>query len=323
MIASVPVIRGGGWADLPRSEPDWVNATFAEPEMTVADIAESVRKATGDLPFALRRTPGIFGYPERHVLLASAGGSAALGSVCVGGEAQAHRWMLQITGRGCEHVKDWPLIQGLLCALEAKITRLDIRLDFHDGEVTIPDVLSRLDRGEFTVRGRKPTSTVAGDWLAGKQGRTLYVGKPEHGKVLRVYEKGKQLGDLTSPWVRVEVQFGNRGRVIPLDALTDPDPYFAGAYPALAMLLPVATRTITSRKRASVADLGLKLFHLRLSYGAVLTRALAAGADEKALVDALRAPAPGDPGAPRWDEVKADLARHLMSRQAPQPGATA
>ncbi len=33
-------------------------------------------------------------------------------------------------------------------------------------------------------------------------------------KMLRVYEKGIQLGDLGSPWVRYEVQLGSRDRVV-------------------------------------------------------------------------------------------------------------
>ena len=38
-------------------------------------------------------------------------------------------------------------------------------------------------------------------------GRTLYIGKRKNGKLLRVYEKGKQLGDPSSPWVRWRLSF--------------------------------------------------------------------------------------------------------------------
>ena len=57
-----------------------------------------------------------------------------------------------------------------------------------------------------------------------------------NGKMLRIYEKGKQLGDSESPWVRVEAELRNKSRVIPWDALTRPGSYLAGAYPCLAYL---------------------------------------------------------------------------------------
>lgn len=47
------------------------------------------------------------------------------------------------------------------------------------------------------------------------RGRTFYVGRRENGKLLRVYEKGKQLGAENSPWVRIELELHNKdsGRV--------------------------------------------------------------------------------------------------------------
>jgi phage replication initiation protein len=302
---------------------DWVNATFPPPPISVADIVDAIRASFGGLPLALRQLPGVLGFGERHQFLAIASASrVALGSVSIGGEAQARRWMLQFTGTGCERVIEWLPVRDLLGALDAKLTRLDLKVDFPNGELSLDDVQAMVDQGGFTVFGRKPAVTVAGDWLAGERGRTLYVGKPENGKVLRAYEKGKQLGDLRSRWLRVEVQFGNRGRDIPLDAITDPDPYFAGAYPALRGLLPVAARAMQARRKATLVSLGRKLFHLRLSYGGAIAEALAAtGADEQKLVDALRIPAltkGADESSARaihWDEISAEIERHLSSRK--------
>jgi DNA relaxase NicK len=48
------------------------------------------------------------------------------------------------------------------------------------------------------------------------------VGKRKNGKLLRVYEKGKQLGDESSPWVRWELELHNRDRVIPWEVLLEP-----------------------------------------------------------------------------------------------------
>ncbi|MBF4448181.1 replication protein, partial [Vibrio anguillarum] len=70
------------------------------------------------------------------------------------------------------------------------------------------------------------------------KGRTLYVGQRQNGKLFRGYEKGKQMKSIEYPdWVRLEVQIGNKSRVIPLDILIDSDAYFTGAYPALASVL--------------------------------------------------------------------------------------
>ena len=56
-----------------------------------------------------------------------------------------------------------------------------------------------------------------------------YLRKTENGKLMRIYEKGKQLGDATSPWVRWELELHNKSRVIPFDVLTAPGQYVAGA----------------------------------------------------------------------------------------------
>ena len=50
--------------------------------------------------------------------------------------------------------------------------------------------------GQFNAGGNKPSCSQQGNWIeADGSGRTFYVGKRKNGKLLRVYEKGKQLGD--------------------------------------------------------------------------------------------------------------------------------
>ncbi len=46
-------------------------------------------------------------------------------------------------------------------------------------------------------------------------GRTLYIGKRENGKMLRIYEKGKHLGNPVSSWVSVELELKGKNRIIP------------------------------------------------------------------------------------------------------------
>ena len=54
--------------------------------------------------------------------------------------------------------------------------------------------------------------------------------------LLRIYKKGKQMGDPTSPWDRAEVELHNKGRVVPWEVVASPGQYLAGAYPALRLL---------------------------------------------------------------------------------------
>lgn len=52
--------------------------------------------------------------------------------------------------------------------------------------------------GAFGSGGRRPSCHQNGNWIdPDGTGRTFYVGKRENGKLLRVYEKGMQLG---IPW---------------------------------------------------------------------------------------------------------------------------
>ena len=78
--------------------------------------------------------------------------------------------------------------------------------------------------------------------------RRYYVGKRKHGKLLRGYEKGKQLGKADDLWFRVEVELHNKGRVIPWEILTEPGRYLAGAYPCLGFLHAEQCRIATQRR---------------------------------------------------------------------------
>jgi phage replication initiation protein len=129
-------------------------------------------------------------------------------------------------------------------------------------------------RGQFAgVAGgaHSGTSAVscsqAGNWIAPDgTGRTLYIGKAKNGKMLRVYEKGRQLGCPTSEWVRWEVQFTNRDRVIPIESLTSPAEFARGAYAALAFIGGPECR-IKTRRVADRISLAKLTEHAKESYG--------------------------------------------------------
>lgn len=154
-----------------------------------------------------------------------------VGLVAFGGNGDTIH--IELTGQGCVQVKDWEAVRESLALLEGRITRLDIAVDDHDGTTyNLPWVRAQYEAGQFDpARGCKPVPRLIDDMGSGK-GSTFYLGSRESGKLFRGYEKGKQLGDPESPWFRCEVEWRNRHREIPLDALTDPGRYFAGAYKA-------------------------------------------------------------------------------------------
>lgn len=268
---------------------DWLNATFPAPSMSQAVFIGLLCRMLGRPVFGVEGR-GLFGFQNSLTLYAKHGSSSSsIGAVAWGGEAQRGRWLFQLTGVGCQLVRDWEGLQELLESLGAKLTRVDLAVDFLEGQNTVDDALDLYEAGGFQLGGRPPSTRIDGDWLGGQQGRTLYVGSAKNGKMLRVYEKGKQLGDPTSTWTRFEVQLGNRDRVIPFDVLTRRDAFFSGCYPALAELLEQAElELIPTLQKGGEVTLSHLLSHLRRCYGKVLDTCLGTGATNADLIEEVR-----------------------------------
>lgn len=253
---------------------DWLHATWDAARLSVDALVGMLGRIMGR-PVRGMPAPGLFGFSDGLDLSAGVGSRwVVAGRLCWGGESQRGRCFLQLTGGGCGLVRDWQSLQSLLEDLEARVTRLDLAADFLAGEYTVDDAVRWHAEGGFSAGGRPPSTSVAGDWLGGVNGRTLYIGKAENGKLLRCYEKGKQLGEPESPWVRFEVQFGARDRVIPLEALTKREAFFAGAYPALAAIVADAAERMATDQEQAKVTLWHLLRHLKQSYGRVLDTAV-------------------------------------------------
>lgn len=116
---------------------------------------------------------------------------------------------------------------------QAKLTRIDLALDFFDGlEGGIDQIKVEFDEGLCNSGGKRLRCNMVGDWSASpKDGRSLYFGSKEAGKQTNAYEKGHQLFgfEAGSRWLRIELRFGNKLRVLPVDMLRKPSAYFAGA----------------------------------------------------------------------------------------------
>lgn len=85
-----------------------------------------------------------------------------------------------------------------------------------------------------------------------RRGRTFAVGRRASGKYFRCYEKGRQLGDPMSNWVRIEVEFKAVERVLPFDMLLQPGKYLAGAYPCLNWISETQDRVQTHKKALEI-----------------------------------------------------------------------
>lgn len=297
-----PASTGGDGGTLPRAvtrgesrqtaelaKVDWLNATFAAPAFTIEAFIAMVGKFLGR-PVGGDEGRGLFGFNAAVKLRAYFNGALVdIGSVAYGGDSQRGRWMFQLTGKGCGLVSDWESLHCFLEELDAKITRLDLAVDFLSGEYTVDDAVKQHEEGGFTGSGRPPVTACAGDWLDGLRGRTLYVGRGASGKMLRVYEKGIQLGDMGSPWVRYEVQLGAKDRVIPLEALLRPTQFFAGCYPCLAAMVAEAAEKIPTTRTEAKVSLSHLLHHAKRCYGKLFdVLAGLGGFDNTELVEEVR-----------------------------------
>lgn len=175
--------------------------------------------------------------------------TANYGVVAFGGRNQHDSIMIYLYGEGCTaaldgwetHLYNW--IQ--VFAPFAVFTRVDLAHDFEntDGVEFTPEMAKQAwINGGFTQRYTRPNSREHGsDWnnerypelgkTYERTGKTFYVGSPESSRLVRVYDKGCELGDKTSPLVRFELQFRNRDYIIPHDILVKPGEYLTGAYP--------------------------------------------------------------------------------------------
>lgn len=322
--SSRTVIRGESTPDKAMAPPqaqkakiDWLNATFPTPAMSVHGILQFLRNCCADYPLTAKLEGGLFGFDQRLLISVHINGAKVdIGSLASGGESQNGKWLLQLTGKGCGMLVDWASLREFLEGLGATITRLDLALDFLQGEHTVDDAMDMLEEGQFTSKGRTPSVDQTGGWNKGNQsGRTLYVGKAKNGKMLRVYEKGKQLKSVNSDWVRFEVQLGNRDRVIPFDAMTEPDKYFAGAYPALESLIETAAQAIPTTQTEAWTNLGHLLHHLRRCYGKAVHQAQqTCGVSDTDLIEEMRVigiprrvPPAGVVAGLEWPQLQAQI----------------
>ncbi|PZO65220.1 MAG: replication protein [Pseudoxanthomonas suwonensis] len=190
----------------------------------------------------------------------------------------------ELTGLGCailegrgdasaDHAQPWCALRAKLERVSPLLARVDIAYDDFDGIRSLEIAKAMYYMGQFDYRfgGKleRPKSRMYDDMGSG-DGTTLYVGHSSSAKQLRVYEKGKQLGDSESPWVRWEVQLRGSTRCrVTLDVLSDPQSYMRGAYECLDFITSCMKRLETTRE-ATKATVKSVIRHCKRMYGSTL-----------------------------------------------------
>ena len=267
---------------------DFLNCTFqfdsTSPDFALSRLTHQIAThLTPKFGGMAHRGRGLHGY--QHSFAFDHGGVV----FCYGG--QRGTGFLSIPGEGCALVADWNVaVPFLRDILKARITRWDGAVDDFKGEYGVETAMRWYLDGRFGTGGHLPSMKQMGNWAKPDgTGRTIYLGKREHGKMLRVYEKGRQLGDPNSEWNRWEVQFSNRDRVIPFDVLLSPGPYVAGSYACLDWINEEASRIRIISKAAQIGY-GALIFHCRNAYGQLLNLMQEMEGSPQAVLDKLVKP---------------------------------
>ena len=147
-----------------------------------------------------------------------------------------------------------------------KITRIDLAMDFFNGEYTPEQARDDRNDGLFNSENRlKPKAQCMGtEWEdetgKDKSGKTYAIGTRSSARYCRVYNKAAEQG-VQGFWTRFEIEFG-RGAIIPLDALANPTAYFCGAYPACGKFTQHTAKVVETKqlKLASTIERQMEVF---------------------------------------------------------------
>ncbi|MGB7480035.1 MAG: replication initiation factor domain-containing protein [Burkholderiaceae bacterium] len=264
---------------------DYLNCTFKfDPEEeSFAGLFQELFDLLGEkFAPAVDRQRGLHKYQRSFQL------GESTGILCIGG--QAGTVLVSLPGTACSLIQDWAAVVDYFAnRRRARITRWDGAVDDYSGSHSVDWAVEQYLAGAFGSGGNKPTCGNAGNWTdPDGKGRTFYVGKRKNGKMIRVYEKGQQLGALWHPWVRWEVELHNKDRVVPWEVLLDPARYFVGSYPHLLTWVQeemTLIRTIQKQMRIGYDHL---TSYAALAYGPLLNVMLEVEGSPEAVLEKLR-----------------------------------
>jgi len=248
-------------------------------DQQVRGFLEYLKNFVSDLDY-MPRDKGVFGYSRSLTLMR---GVQNVGLLAYGGNHGGV--MLSLSGLGCAGVDMVKLRHILEVLPDAHITRIDVAHDDLEGHVPFWVYKRWADLGRFNSKGTPPSKRFIDDFNSGA-GKTLYIGKKSNGKEACIYEKGKLLGDVSSPWVRVEGRFTNVDRVLPFDLMTAPEMYLAAMYPPFSSLCAFHERIKVVGKQVKITYDSL-VKYASISYGRLINTMLQIGKTADEIVTAL------------------------------------
>ena len=301
---------------------DYLRFRFtASPFQALEVVRSAVGFVTPDLVDLGGSEKGKDGWQHRRPIIL--GGDQILGYVDYGGESQRgwSRW--DMSGAGCSFVDRWDLLAQSLPSIGGELRRVDVALDFFEGEVGHDSVLAAYEAGAF-CRGGRPPKMRKVEGSCPTDGRTIYIGSRESSKFIRCYEKGWEMvakgkvpeglkagiesvyfrrGVPSHPrdYYRLEVELKAVDRLfLPLDVLVNPDSYFSGAAPYFADLVSVApSRPLEPPTDVQqVLTVSSSMEHCSRAYGGLFRALVELYGDDQAtkamLFDALCSDRPSD-----------------------------
>lgn len=217
--------------------------------------------------------------------------------------------MISISGSGCV-ATDFSRVHALLTRddmsiFRPKISRVDIALDDLGGQIFNYESCKNLAlEGMFTPeRGAAPRYSCieSGHVVLGRfnritrelephlkldffpdRGCSLYIGSRDAGKLVRVYEKGRQMKSEEFPLhVRFELEVRAIDRVLPFEILIYPDRFFAGSSRAAEKCLNDIAAATESETAEPVA---IRTFREKIHAGAEHVKKFAALQAARAVV---------------------------------------
>lgn len=173
------------------------------------------------------------------------------------------------TASGAHRRRPWATLRAQLeSGPPAWLTRVDVACDLYNGQITVRDAERWWEEGQFNNRGQRPHAQLIDD-KGSKKGCTFNVGSRQSPKLLRIYEKGRELGKKDSEWVRFEGQFNVAGGFIDMDILTNPGAALRGGWKPLTFVADVANRVYQYKARAEICAQRALIF-MKKQYGATL-----------------------------------------------------
>lgn len=159
--------------------------------------------------------------------------------------------MISVTGAGCPFLGDLSMLAHQLEHLAARITRVDLAFDDFEGEYLDIAWIGQLSQTGFfdSTYGQKSRRKKIDD-LGTLAGCSIYHGR-KGDKELCIYEKGKQLQDARSSWVRCEVRLWSKNRIIPYQVLVNGGAFMRGAFPQLSSFLPIKSSSRSENTKRS------------------------------------------------------------------------